>query len=185
MGKSASGKDTLRKLFLDKGYKEAISYTTRPMREGEQEGVNYHYISMPKFEQLEKEEFFLESEKFREWKYGRSYESVEKGNIFIATVTGTANMVEKIGREHFCIVELICSDDTRKERSLKRGDDPKEVERRLSVDNADFSAPRNFSTDYVLYTDKDGVPEKFTEWYTSTNLMKLIEPVPEGLELGF
>lgn len=46
MGKSSSGKDTIYKnLMEDKslGLRKLIPYTTRPMREGEQEGVEYHF----------------------------------------------------------------------------------------------------------------------------------------------
>jgi guanylate kinase len=163
IGKSASGKDTLRRMLIDRGYKEAVSYTTRPMREGEVQGRDYHFISLENFESLEKENFFLESEKFREWKYGRSFESIEESNVFIATVTGTANMVEKIGREKFFVVELLCDEKLRKERSISRGDDPAEVERRLATDNHDFSAPRSFKIDTVLNTEKMENIEEFVD----------------------
>jgi guanylate kinase len=153
MGKSASGKDTLRSLLIEKGLKEAISYTTRPMRDGEVNGKDYHFISLEEFNELEAKNFFLESEKFRDWKYGRSYESIEEGDIFIATVTGTANMIEKLGRDKFYVLELECSDEIRKERSLKRGDDPTEVERRLKTDDADFNAVRNFETNLKLNSE--------------------------------
>ena len=46
MGKSSSGKDTIYKnLMEDKslGLRKLTPYTTRPMREGEQEGVEYHF----------------------------------------------------------------------------------------------------------------------------------------------
>ena len=49
MGKSSSGKDTIYKnLMEDKslGLRKLIPYTTRPMREGEQEGVEYHFNSL-------------------------------------------------------------------------------------------------------------------------------------------
>ena len=48
MGKSASGKDTIfKRLVQDRelDLKTVVSYTTRPMREGEQEGVEYHFVS--------------------------------------------------------------------------------------------------------------------------------------------
>lgn len=153
MGKSASGKDTLRSLLIAKGLKEAISYTTRPMREGEVDGKDYNFISLEEFNELESKNFFLESEKFRDWKYGRSYESIEEGDIFIATVTGTAHMIEKLGREKFYVLELECSDEIRKERSLNRGDDPAEVERRLKTDDSDFSAARSFETNLKLNSE--------------------------------
>jgi guanylate kinase len=153
MGKSASGKDTLRNLLLEKGLKESVSYTTRPRREGEINGKDYHFISLDQFNALEEKNFFLESEKFRDWKYGRSYESIEEGDVFIATVTGTSNMIKKLGRDKFYVLELDCSDEIRKERSLKRGDDPVEVERRLKTDDADFSAARNFETNLKLSSE--------------------------------
>ena len=46
MGKSASGKDTVyRRLLADEalGLKQIVPYTTRPIRQGEQEGREYHF----------------------------------------------------------------------------------------------------------------------------------------------
>ena len=48
MGKSASGKDTLYKDIVARFGDElgtVVPYTTRPIREGEQEGVEYHFIT--------------------------------------------------------------------------------------------------------------------------------------------
>ena len=47
MGKSSSGKDTMfKKLIEDKtlGLKTIVGYTTRPMREGECDGVEYFFV---------------------------------------------------------------------------------------------------------------------------------------------
>src|ERR1035437_3624382 len=48
-GSAASGKDHLRKKFEDKGYKYGISYTTRPPRTGEINGVDYHFLTNEEF----------------------------------------------------------------------------------------------------------------------------------------
>ena len=48
MGKSASGKDTIfKRLVQDESLclKTIVSYTTRPMREGEKDGEEYHFVS--------------------------------------------------------------------------------------------------------------------------------------------
>ena len=48
MGKSSSGKDTIyKKLIQNKNLalKEIIPYTTRPIRVGEQDGVEYHFVT--------------------------------------------------------------------------------------------------------------------------------------------
>ena len=53
MGKSASGKDTIfRSLLLDEslGLHRVIPYTTRPIREGEENGREYYFVSPEQFE---------------------------------------------------------------------------------------------------------------------------------------
>ena len=52
MGKSASGKDTIYKRILqeyEKTVKHIIGYTTRPIREGEQDGVEYFLFLKKRF----------------------------------------------------------------------------------------------------------------------------------------
>lgn len=45
IGKSAVGKDTLLKKQIEDGVSPIISFTTRPMREGEVNGVDYNFVS--------------------------------------------------------------------------------------------------------------------------------------------
>ena len=47
IGKSAAGKDYLYHEFLNShpDVKEVVSYTTRPPRPGEVDGVDYHFVS--------------------------------------------------------------------------------------------------------------------------------------------
>lgn len=46
MGKSAAGKDTLFQKILeeDLALKQVVPYTTRPVRQGEKDGVAYHFV---------------------------------------------------------------------------------------------------------------------------------------------
>lgn len=64
-GPSGVGKTTLVKVFLNKGKKRDLfvrvpSYTTRPPRLGECDGVDYHFISDEDFQNKINESFFLE-----------------------------------------------------------------------------------------------------------------------------
>lgn len=43
-GESCSGKDTIRRALEKKGYKNIVSYTTRPIRCGEINGVDYNFV---------------------------------------------------------------------------------------------------------------------------------------------
>jgi len=163
MGKSASGKDTLRAMLEKKGLKKGISHTTRAQRNNETQDVDYHFVTMEKYLDLESKDFFLESETFNKWKYGRSYEAINEGDVFIVTPTGVANMVKKMGRDIFYIVETVCNDDIRKERAIKRGDNINEIERRLKTDEYDFSAERPFTVDEVLNTEDENSYENFVK----------------------
>lgn len=168
IGKSAAGKDTLRNTLLADGFKPAISCTTRPIRPGETDGVNYHFISLEKFNQLESENFFVESETFRVvgddiWKYGKSYESIENADVLIATVSGVSNMLKKLPREMFYIVEIECAPEIRFERASKRGDERLELNRRFKADDIDFSKPRDFKVDKILRSDVECSVECFIE----------------------
>ena len=53
IGKSASGKDTIAsQIFSDCPHiKRMVSYTTRPIREKEEEGKEYHFVSNSFFEE--------------------------------------------------------------------------------------------------------------------------------------
>lgn len=60
-GPSGCGKGTiLGSITKDMGISYSVSATTRAMREGEADGVNYHYITKERFEQLIKEDKVLE-----------------------------------------------------------------------------------------------------------------------------
>ncbi len=49
VGKTNSGKSTIRDELVKLGFDKVISYTTRPMRTGEQQDVEYHFINEEKF----------------------------------------------------------------------------------------------------------------------------------------
>ena len=47
MGKSATGKDTIYKKIIERAelhLQEVVTYTTRPIRKNETEGVEYHFV---------------------------------------------------------------------------------------------------------------------------------------------
>ena len=45
VGKGGSGKDHARKILEDSGFRYCVSHTTRPPRDGEIQGKDYHFIS--------------------------------------------------------------------------------------------------------------------------------------------
>ena len=78
-GPSGVGKDTLikRLLELDPNLRYSVSCTTRPPRPDEVDGVSYTFLSLERFEQLIKEDAFLEYATYDGHLYGTLVERVE------------------------------------------------------------------------------------------------------------
>ena len=84
IGESGSGKDSILKLFDDNPHlniNRIISSTTRPPREGEINGVNYHFLKHDDFISLIEEEKIVEMSVFKDWCYGTSFEDLRSGNV--------------------------------------------------------------------------------------------------------
>ncbi len=86
---SGAGKTTLstrlRAEFPSLGF--SVSYTTRPMRTGEQDGKDYHFVTAERFERMVAEDAFVEWAWVHGHRYGTAFDSVAKA------VDGGADML--------------------------------------------------------------------------------------------
>lgn len=155
MGKSASGKDTIYKRIKEQiDVKTYVLYTTRPIRTGEQEGVDYHYVSDEQMLKFKQEGKVIESRTYQTvkgpWTYATIADEQLEQNGDILTV-GTLESYNKI-REYYedkkdiklLPVYITIDEEGRRKRALEREKRQKnpnyaEVERRLKADNIDFS----------------------------------------------
>lgn len=137
VGKAASGKDYARKKLQDRGFTYGISYTTRPPRTGEVDGVDYHFISKEKFEEMIANNEFYEWVPFNGWYYGTSLEQFYRDDIFIMTPKGIAHIPAE-DRKRTLIMYFDIPYEIRKERLALRSD-ADAVDRRLAADEADFA----------------------------------------------
>jgi guanylate kinase len=136
VGKGGSGKDHLRKELEKHGLKYCVSHSTRPPRDGEEDGIDYHFIGQREANMMKNRDEFYESVVFNEWIYGTSIREFYASNLFIMTPSGLSKM-KKGDRERSFVVYLDIEEDVRKERLLKRND-ADNVVRRLNADHADF-----------------------------------------------
>ena len=142
---AAGGKDFLRDAFIAKGYTPDISVTTRPMRDGEEDGKTYHYTNEYIFLELESFGAFYESVCFNNWRYATVKKSWDKSDIFIMTPSGIAHISEE-DRKSCYIIFLDIPEEVRAERLLDRSDSDT-MERRIVADREDF---KDFK-DYDMY----------------------------------
>lgn len=158
IGMAGSGKDTVLKQLLktNKNFHKIISYTTRPKREGEVEGVNYFYISPIEFREKILNGEMLEATGFRDWYYGTTLDLLDKDkiNIGIFDPIRLKNLMENKEIE-VLVFNIIASDKTRLMRQLNRENNPdvKEIIRRFEVDSEDFENIK-FDYEYIINENK-------------------------------
>lgn len=154
MGKSSSGKDTIYKALLNEkklSLQTIVLYTTRPKRDGEVDGLEYHFVKKKDLELFQKKGILIE---VREYKtiYGIWYYfTVDDGQVNLDNnylLLGTLESYKKIrnyyGTEHVIPIYIEVEDGIRLERALMRErkqKEPKYAEmcRRFLADEKDFS----------------------------------------------
>lgn len=155
VGKAASGKDHARKLIMNAGGNYAVSYTTRPPREGEENGKDYFFISAEEFEWMINKDKFYEYVEFNGWYYGTTNKQMSEDDTFIMTPLGLSHL-SKEDRSESLVVYFDIPEDIRKERMLARQGDADSVDRRLVADEADFKTYNDY--DIIIndpnYTDE-------------------------------
>lgn len=144
-GEAGSGKDTcLHQVCSVMGDRihEIVSSTTRPPRQGEKDGVNYHFLSFDEYNEKIKNNQFLETSSFREWYYGTTLDELDsnKVNIGVFNPTGVKSISEKTDIIDPVYVWIQASPKNRLLRQLNREKNPDcdEIIRRYSTDKTDF-----------------------------------------------
>jgi len=155
MGKSSTGKDTLYKRIFAKEelqLKTVIPYTTRPIREGEREGVEYFFCDTAKVLELEAAGKVIERRDYNTIHGIWTYFTVDDGQIDLEKqdylIIGTLESYQKIrdyyGKEFLIPIYIEVEDGERLQRALNREKEqavPKyeEMCRRFLADAKDFS----------------------------------------------
>jgi len=143
VGKGGSGKDHLRKILVEKGFRYCVSHTTRPIREGEENGKDYWFIQSSKLPSMADK--FYEAVYFNNWFYGTSLEEFYSSNLFIMTPKGISKLKPE-DRLESLVVYLNIDEETRRKRLEERRDSD-DVKRRLEADFHDFLEFTDFDTE--------------------------------------
>lgn len=155
IGKSASGKDTIFKYLREDDtllMKTVVGYTTRPIRNGERDGVEYFFVSDKQFEQLKLDGKIIEYRTYHTIHGPWNYFTVNDGQIdlqksdylFINTLEAYNQIKKYFGQDKVIPIYIEVEDGERLSRALKREkkqSEPKYAElcRRFLADSEDFS----------------------------------------------
>lgn len=148
MGKSAAGKDFLQHKDMKTGLKPIISYTTRPMRDGEVNGVAYHFVDREEFETLRLQKKFVESRSYHTlvnnvpdiWYYAAPWVNPDDNWVTVLDLDGAQAFLTAYGSSKIELILVEADEEIRKKRAMSRGGfDEIEWNRRVIADNNDFS----------------------------------------------
>lgn len=145
-GKSGSGKDAIMNKLIQKGFKSAVSYTTRPMRPNEKNHVDYHFVKRETFLKLLQNNGLVEHREYNtvngKWYYGLGKSEIdlfENDYVTIKDLKGTKELTDYFGKENCIVFYISASKYIRTQRAMKRGGfNQAEWDRRLKADNYDF-----------------------------------------------
>ena len=188
MGKSSSGKDTVYKRLLEQKefmFRTVVLYTTRPIRAGETNGVEYYFTDEAGFEELVREGKVIEDRVYHTvqgmWRYFTVIEEKDfrkEGNYLML---GTLESYEKIcayfGREKVIPVFIELDNGVRLQRALDRERTQEipqygEMCRRFLADEQDFSEEKILAA---------GIGKRFVNDKLEECLLEIVEYIKEEL----
>lgn len=183
VGKTSSGKTTIREQLVKEGFSPIVTYTTRPKRKGEKDGIDYHFISEEEFIDKIHTNFFAEYKTYNTahgyWYYGTSKESIyddDDDKVIILTPSGLSDIQENIAIPIFSIY-IYANNHTIQTRLENRGDRKDEIVRRIEADNADFTGVGE-KVDKIIYNNLgdslDEIVEKIKKYINEFKVYRSI-----------
>ena len=152
-GKSATGKDKFYQALMGNealGLNKVVPYTTRPMRTGERDGVQYHFIDDEEAKRLAAEGRIIEMRAYDTvqgiWKYMTVADGIdpsEKNYLMLGTLESYVSTRDYFGKDVVIPLYIYVEDGERLARALKRErkqEEPKYAEmcRRFLADEEDY-----------------------------------------------
>lgn len=175
---SGSWKDTIRKILEDKYlYRNLLSTTSRDKRNWEKDWIDYNFISKEEFKKWISNNEFLEYSLFNDNYYWKSNKilskTLELKNDIVAIVETewviSFSKLKSFFLEKWYTINIVfldISEETIKERMLKRGDNIKDIEKRLK--NNDYDYFQKIKNDYAdIVINSNWIPENITDEITS------------------
>ena len=156
-GVSGAGKDTIKKELIKRmdNIISLPSFTSREPRPGEEEGVQYHFITKEEFKEKIKNGEFYEYDLHHENYYGTSKKLIN-GKIIVKDieVNGTENLIKKLGNDTKLVTIFLKVDkEELKNRLINRGDNLSEADMQLRLDRLEYEESKIGLYDYVIKND--------------------------------
>lgn len=188
MGKSSSGKDSIYQKVMEFGIPELeplIPYTTRPIREGEVEGKQYHFCTKNKMQELETAGKVIERRTYHtvygDWNYftvdDGELNPADRSYLYIITLEGYLKIRNYFGNKLVMPIYIEVEDGERLIRAIEREkqqEKPRyeEMCRRFLADAADFSEEK---------LAEAGISRRFINTSLAETIQKIITYITDDM----
>ena len=143
VGKAASGKDFLKKKLIQRGMKFGISTTTRAPREGEVDGVDYHFINENQFLTYVDHGLIVFYQKFNDNYYGITQQEFQSCDAVILNVEALDTMAPEV-RNSLFVIYLNIDIQVRMERMKERDVSFTDIAQRIYADDRQYDGFTNY-----------------------------------------
>lgn len=157
-GPSGSGKSTLARLLAsDPNVRVSVSATTRPPGPGEQEGVEYYFLSRSQFESDVQAGRFVEHAEYGGHLYGTPKDAVDhtlsdgKWCLLEIEVQGALQVRKLYPDAIMVFIEPPSEDELRRRLARRKRDDPEAMARRLAIASIEMQQKRHY--DFCVVND--------------------------------
>ena len=164
-GASASGKTEAAKMLMAKyGITKAITTTTRPMRCNEINGKDYFFVSKEEFEQMIKDDRFVEYTLYNGNYYGSTKDQIADDKSVVIDLEGLKSY-SALKDERIVTFYLKTSEDVRFKRMLERGDKESDAHRRIENDRIIFADDQIPRVDFRIDSENKSIEQVADEVY--------------------
>ncbi len=169
-GKTASGKDTVVSQLLSRlpGFKKVLTSTSRPPRQGEQNGIDYLFLSKEQFQQKIEKGDFIEYVEYGGNLYGTEKNQLKNSDLIWRIDPSRAGKIRELIDFPILIIYLTVSDSVVLKRLQERGFSEESIEKRMSEDKKFWEEYKD-KYDFVI----ENVPGKLDQ--TVDKIIEIVE----------
>lgn len=155
IGPSASGK-TLTAKILEKKYqlKKVVTHTTRAMRKGEVNDIDYHFVDKATFLKMKENNQFIETIEYNNNFYGTSKSEISDNKCVVLDPQG-AEAFYNLHDKRIFIVFFLCSEETCLERMISRQDNINSIKERIASDRLAFNNDKQKIANVLVSSETD------------------------------
>ena len=155
VGKTSSGKDTIARYIKDAyGINQVVSYTTRPKRPSETNGVEHIFVTDEEMDSIFATQNIIAHTEFNNTRYCATAQQLEDGDkVYIIDPNGVRELAG-LPLLNKVVIYVDLDEDIIVDRAIKRGDTPFDVKMRLANERKlfdDFKAKKSY--DFLINTD--------------------------------